>query len=184
MGSGRKECTHLRTLSAERRRVRGERSRDRPFFNQLIWGRGLPTAWHSSVTMLSREACTSWGVSVIPSMDGGTMTQKHNTQISHEACSNVLISQSTLTQLSKTGSQLTCHRESEDLAFPPSCTDSQTGVCSRVLWPQSQQGKSAPIWRQAANMKVQGFSDRITHENPHSGASLHGGQKNKTNRKC
>jgi len=63
---------YLRTESAERRRVRGERNSGCPFFSQLIWGGGVPAAWHSSVTALSCVTCTSRGTAVSPGIVGGT----------------------------------------------------------------------------------------------------------------
>jgi hypothetical protein len=52
--------------------VRAERNRGCPFFSQLIWGGGVPTAWHSSVTALSCVTCTSLGTDVSPEIVGGT----------------------------------------------------------------------------------------------------------------
>lgn len=65
---------HLRTVSAVRSRVRGERSRGRPFHSQLIWGGGFPAARHSRVTTLSCATCTSRGEPTSPEIEGGTKT--------------------------------------------------------------------------------------------------------------
>lgn len=62
----------LSTESPDSSRVLGDSSTGRPFFSQLIWGAGLPAAWHSSVTALSWVTCSSLGTDVSPEMDGGT----------------------------------------------------------------------------------------------------------------
>ncbi len=68
--------TDLRTVSAERRWTRGDRSKGWPSLSQLIWGWGVPVALHSSVTTLCRVVCTSRGTLVSPLMEGGTAVQK------------------------------------------------------------------------------------------------------------
>lgn len=68
--------TDLSTESEDRSCIWGERSRGCPFLSQLIWGGGLPSAWHSRPTALSWVTCTSLGTVVSPEIDGGTMKRQ------------------------------------------------------------------------------------------------------------
>lgn len=64
--------TYRSTCPAERSRMWEDTDRGRPFRSQLSCGGGDPVATHSMLTELSRTVVSCSGVSLLPSIKGGT----------------------------------------------------------------------------------------------------------------